>query len=90
VYFMPSSLSEDTQDLIRRMLVIEPEKRITMGEIKNHRWFRSNSFNQPEPFPVQFLQMSDPDDIDSEIIANLMTLGWDSEQELIGSILSKE
>jgi len=53
LYFMPSSLSEDTQDLIRRMLVVEPEKRITMEEIKNHKWFKSNTNVLPEAFPVQ-------------------------------------
>ena len=50
---MPTSLSEETQDLIRRMLVVEPEKRITMEEIKNHPWFKSNSKSLPEAFPVQ-------------------------------------
>jgi len=33
---------------------------------------------------------SDEEDIDPEIIANLMTLGWDTEQSLIDSILSPE
>lgn len=90
LYFMPSSLSEDSQDLIRRMLVVDPEKRITMEEIKNHKWFKSNSNVLPEPFPVQIAHLSDVDDIDPEIISNLMTLGWDTEQELISAILSPE
>ena len=55
LYFMPSSLSEDTQDLIRRMLVVDPEKRITMEEIKNHKWFKSNTNVLPEAFPVQVM-----------------------------------
>jgi len=53
---MPSSLSEDSQDLIRRMLVVEPEKRITMEEIKNHKWFKSGHAQLPEPIPVQVHQ----------------------------------
>jgi serine/threonine protein kinase len=90
LYFMPSSLSEDTQDLIKRMLVVDPEKRITMEEIKNHKWFKSNSNQLPEPFPVQIAHLTDPDDIDPEIIANLMTLGWETENDLIQAILSPE
>lgn len=90
LYFMPSSLSEDTQDLIKRMLVVDPEKRMTMEEIKNHRWFRSYQTPLPEPFPVQIARLTDPDDIDAEIIANLMTLGWETEQSLIDAILSPE
>ena len=53
LYFLPSSLSEDTQDLIKRMLVVDPEKRITMEEIKAHKWFKSNMTVLPEAFPVQ-------------------------------------
>ena len=57
VYYMPTSLSEEAQDLIRRMLVVEPEKRITMPEIKNHPWFKSNSKALPEPFPSKRFQI---------------------------------
>jgi len=69
---------------------VDPEKRVTMDEIKNHKWFKSNSNQLPEPFPVQIAHLTDPDDIDPEIIANLMTLGWETETDLIQAILSPE
>ncbi len=39
-YYLPSSLSTDCVDLISRMLVREPEKRLHLDEICRHRWFK--------------------------------------------------
>jgi len=39
-YYLPSSLSTDCVDLISRMLVREPEKRLPLDEICRHRWFK--------------------------------------------------
>ena len=55
IYFLPPSLPEGAQDLIRRMLIIEPEQRITMEGIKSHPWFKSNMNILPEAFPIQVL-----------------------------------
>lgn len=39
MYSLPSHLSPLTRDLVPRMLVVDPMKRITIAEIKQHRWF---------------------------------------------------
>lgn len=39
MYSLPSHLGADTRDLVPRMLVVDPMKRITISEIKKHRWF---------------------------------------------------
>ena len=36
---MPSFLSPEAQDLINRILTTDPEKRITISQIKLHPWF---------------------------------------------------
>jgi len=41
VYPMPSHLSELSRDLIPRMLLVEPMKRIKIEEIRQHPWFRT-------------------------------------------------
>jgi len=42
VYTLPSHLSEGSRDLIPRMLVVDPLKRITIPEIRQHPWFLAN------------------------------------------------
>ena len=39
MYSLPSHLSPLTRDLIPRMLVVDPMKRITIPEIRQHPWF---------------------------------------------------
>ena len=39
-YVIPNSLSFEAKDLINRMLQVNPAKRITVNEIKNHPWIR--------------------------------------------------
>jgi len=41
-YSMPPTLSDEAKDLIFRMLQLDPMDRITIPEIKNHRWFKNN------------------------------------------------
>ncbi|KAH7279957.1 hypothetical protein KP509_37G045000 [Ceratopteris richardii] len=40
IYTLPSHLSAGAKDLILRMLLVDPLKRITIPEIKQHPWFR--------------------------------------------------
>mmetsp|Transcript_31046 Transcript_31046/g.54510 ORF Transcript_31046/g.54510 Transcript_31046/m.54510 type:complete len:615 (+) Transcript_31046:478-2322(+) len=42
IYTIPSYISKNAQDLIRRMLVVDPMRRITIAEIRNHSWFKTN------------------------------------------------
>mmetsp|Transcript_22494 Transcript_22494/g.22209 ORF Transcript_22494/g.22209 Transcript_22494/m.22209 type:complete len:142 (-) Transcript_22494:1-426(-) len=43
-YHMPSNLSEEIQDLIRRMLNPIPHQRIQLSEIKQHPWFSAPDY----------------------------------------------
>ncbi|CAM9104505.1 unnamed protein product, partial [Pylaiella littoralis] len=40
MYSLPSHLNPLTRDLVPRMLVVDPMKRITIAEIKQHPWFQ--------------------------------------------------
>jgi len=40
MYSLPSHLSSLSRDLIPRMLVVDPMKRITIPEIRQHPWFQ--------------------------------------------------
>jgi len=49
VYNMPSFVPPGPRDLIHRMLVLDPAKRITIAEIRRHPWFNSNGRVVPIP-----------------------------------------
>jgi len=42
IYTIPSYISKNAQDLIRRMLVVDPMRRITIDQIRNHSWFKTS------------------------------------------------
>eukprot|EP00730_Choanoeca_flexa_P001980 TRINITY_DN10867_c0_g1_i2.p1 TRINITY_DN10867_c0_g1~~TRINITY_DN10867_c0_g1_i2.p1 ORF type:complete len:502 (+),score=108.01 TRINITY_DN10867_c0_g1_i2:96-1601(+) len=39
VFSFPSHVSEDAKDLVSRMLIVDPLKRITIDQIRQHTWF---------------------------------------------------
>lgn len=39
----PSYLSEEVQDLLRKLLVKDPTKRITLKDVLNHRWIKMHT-----------------------------------------------
>ncbi|CAO0797763.1 unnamed protein product [Mucor circinelloides] len=50
---LPDYLSSDARDLIKRMLVVDPTKRMTMTDILSHPWLTNKSFLGTE---LRFLQ----------------------------------
>jgi serine/threonine protein kinase len=42
IYTLPSHLSLGARDLIPRMLLVDPMKRITVPEIRQHAWFQNH------------------------------------------------
>ena len=40
MYSLPSHLSQSSRELILRMLVVDPIKRITMAEVRQHAWYQ--------------------------------------------------
>jgi serine/threonine protein kinase len=64
----------EIQDLISRMLTVDPEQRITIPEIKRHPWMRSNGQMDDEENPLASLGelVFDPDvEKDQEILDTL-------------------
>ncbi|KAF8909385.1 kinase-like domain-containing protein, partial [Gymnopilus junonius] len=94
---MPNDIDPRAQDLLSRMLNVDPNKRITMAEILRHPFFVSQPLKDTtavssEPNmdliarPIGSLSAIDPD-----IFANLRTL-WRgmSDAELIASLMTSE
>ncbi|KAK4686621.1 serine/threonine-protein kinase HSL1, negative regulator of Swe1 kinase, partial [Tremellales sp. Uapishka_1] len=99
-YSMPADLPADAKDLIMRMLVTDPEKRISMAEIVKHAFFqrkqdtdsgRRLAFVEPPRLEEIATPVRSESEIDKDILRNLRTL-WNGapEREIIRSLLSKE
>ncbi|BGP47662.1 serine/threonine-protein kinase gin4 [Rhodotorula kratochvilovae] len=96
-YYMPPDLPSDAQDLLRRMLVVDPEKRMKMDDILVHPWVTRKPprliKGQPPPAPPDVRQIARPvgsrEEIDPEILTNLKTL-WQGarESEIVQELLS--
>ncbi|KAJ3019023.1 hypothetical protein HKX48_002458 [Thoreauomyces humboldtii] len=88
-YFIPEHVSEGAKDLLKRMMVTEPARRITMQEIFRHPWFSSyktkNKPNPPAVDPAQ-LHVDDVTQIDPDILESLSLLGWGDEKVLIAAL----
>ncbi|KAJ3159194.1 hypothetical protein HK101_001117, partial [Irineochytrium annulatum] len=90
MYFIPDHICPGARDLIKRMLVVDPTKRITLREVMAHPWFNSvPAKNLPQLNHLMrhqeaalSLRIDDAGMIDREVVASLNLLGWGDEEEL--------
>lgn len=78
IYTLPSHLSAGARDLIPRMLVVDPMKRMTIPEIRQHPWFQAHL--------PRYLAVPPPDStqqakkVDEEILQEVIGMGFDRNQ----------
>ncbi|CEG76507.1 Putative CAMK/CAMKL/BRSK protein kinase [Rhizopus microsporus] len=94
-YVMPDNISKSAQDLIRRILVVDPSKRLTMKQIMAHPWFKEtepmNIHNLPVPSMDIGQPISHPSEIDDRILETIKFLWGDTDdQVVINALLQKE
>ncbi|KAJ3090583.1 hypothetical protein HK102_003289 [Quaeritorhiza haematococci] len=97
MYYIPDHVSPPAKDLIKRMLVVDPAKRITMKEIMTHCWFTSQSpKNNGQILPgamdhvATVRPVDDPGLIDQEIIQSLGLLSSTNEDDIVGALMSPD
>ncbi len=94
-YMMPDDLSLEAKDLIRRMLQIDPRRRLTSKEILQHplvtKYYPNTIKNVRQNGNLSFLTKSlkTISDIDTDILQSLVTL-WQGEDKktIISRLLS--
>uniref|UniRef100_A0A0D9VSU1 non-specific serine/threonine protein kinase n=1 Tax=Leersia perrieri TaxID=77586 RepID=A0A0D9VSU1_9ORYZ len=77
IYTLPSHLSALARDLIPRMLVVDPMKRITIREIREHQWFQirlPRYLAVPPPDTAQQAKM-----IDEDTLQDVVNLGYEKD-----------
>ncbi|OHS96355.1 putative CAMK family protein kinase [Tritrichomonas foetus] len=84
---MPDNLPPPIQDLIARMLIVNPQERINIANIKQHPAFRiglPENYVSPTPLPIPSIPNPiDPATIDPSVLSTLLQIGFADEQELI-------
>ncbi|KAL4577282.1 hypothetical protein LXL04_013388 [Taraxacum kok-saghyz] len=77
IYTLPSHLSPGARDLIPRLLVVDPMKRMTIPEIRAHPWFQSHLpryLAVPPPDSMQQAKKTDED-----ILKEVIKMGFDKD-----------
>ncbi|KAG6466799.1 hypothetical protein ZIOFF_075389 [Zingiber officinale] len=78
LYTLPSHLSALPRDLILKMLVVDPMKRITIGQIREHEWFKirlPRYLAVPPPHTSQQAKR-----IDEDILLQVTKMGFNRDQ----------
>ncbi|CAN6452351.1 unnamed protein product [Victoria cruziana] len=86
IYTLPSHLSVGARDLIPRMLVVDPMKRITIPEIRQHVWFQAHLPRYLAVPPPDTMQQAKK--IDDDILQEVVNMGFDRSQ-LIDSLRNR-
>ena len=88
IFTLPGHMTDDIKDLISRMLVVDPLQRITIPEIRRHRWFTEALplylSVTPDQIMSQFRALDE--DVLSEVV---MKIGFD-RQELLEALQKQE
>lgn len=75
-FVLPKNISPECADLIQRMLTVDPQKRITIDEIRHHPWV-TQGYDGPPPtylpttYPVHH--------IEERVLEQLVSMGFDKE-----------
>eukprot|EP00639_Heterosigma_akashiwo_P004409 CAMPEP_0194569732 /NCGR_PEP_ID=MMETSP0292-20121207/7327_1 /TAXON_ID=39354 /ORGANISM="Heterosigma akashiwo, Strain CCMP2393" /LENGTH=342 /DNA_ID=CAMNT_0039420035 /DNA_START=199 /DNA_END=1224 /DNA_ORIENTATION=+ len=73
-FYMPSHLSNMAKDLVSRMLTVDPLKRITIAEIRQHPWFQARL--------PPYLNLRPPEvdekytEVEEGLLRQVAELGW--------------
>eukprot|EP00245_Coleochaete_scutata_P001531 TRINITY_DN11908_c0_g1_i1.p1 TRINITY_DN11908_c0_g1~~TRINITY_DN11908_c0_g1_i1.p1 ORF type:complete len:559 (+),score=106.05 TRINITY_DN11908_c0_g1_i1:66-1679(+) len=78
IYTLPNHLSPGARDLIPRMLLVDPMKRVTIPEIRQHPWFQAHLPRYLAVPPPDTMQQAKR--IDEEILVEVLKMGFDRQQ----------
>ena len=96
------NISDEANDLIRKMLVLEPEKRITINEILNHPWLKNENVDNRKnlklftdnerillsKYDVNYLNSNKEELIENFTLKNLETIDDDKKLKNKGNTKS--
>ncbi|KAK1168066.1 serine/threonine-protein kinase SIK2 isoform X1 [Acipenser oxyrinchus oxyrinchus] len=80
---IPFFMSQDCENLICRMLLVDPTKRITIAQIKQHRWMLADPSVQQQTIPFSIEDYnSNLGDYNEQVLGIMQTLGIDRQKTI--------
>ncbi|XP_066226172.1 serine/threonine-protein kinase SIK1 [Saccopteryx leptura] len=80
---IPFFMSRDCETLIRRMLVVDPAKRISIAQIRQHRWMQADpTLPHMSPASTALSYNSNLGDYDEQVLGIMQTLGVDRQRTI--------
>nr|XP_015218995.1 PREDICTED: serine/threonine-protein kinase SIK2-like [Lepisosteus oculatus] len=80
---IPYFMSQDCENLIRRMLVVDPAKRISIAQIKQSRWMLADPTAQQQALSVSITDYnSNLGDYSEPVLGIMQTLGIDRQRTI--------
>ncbi|GCC31332.1 hypothetical protein chiPu_0009789 [Chiloscyllium punctatum] len=79
VFHMPHFIPPDCQNLLRGMIEVDAEKRLSLEQIQKHSWYQGGK-NEPEPEQpiarkVMIRRLQSVSDIDPDVLDSMNSLG---------------
>jgi serine/threonine protein kinase len=92
-FAIPDELSAPVKDLLRQLLTVDPEQRITSHAALRHSWLQVQYINAPNMDKLRqemttLISEKPAEDLDEQAIAELMAFGM-SRDEIIRLVLTK-
>ncbi|KAI9203054.1 kinase-like domain-containing protein [Polychytrium aggregatum] len=89
-YEIPDFVSAECRDFISKLLVVNPKKRYTCAQIKEHPWLtQGNAVLYSSPPPTVNIRPKTEQDIDMEILSFMESMGFERSATISSLQLSK-
>ena len=91
-FSMPKNLSQNVRDVLRRMLCVNPPKRITMNQVRRHQWTVSGEIYVPLKANEAPLLVADnpSDDLqNNDVVMHMQALGF-RRGSIVESVLGRK
>ncbi|XP_039191098.1 serine/threonine-protein kinase BRSK1 [Crotalus tigris] len=94
IFHMPHFIPPDCQNLLRGMIEVEPEKRLSLEQIQKHPWFLGGK-NEPEPeqpIPrkVAIQRIQSVSELDPDVLDSMHSLGCFRDKNKLKQELQNE
>uniref|UniRef100_A0A8C6V0N9 Si:dkey-16p21.7 n=1 Tax=Neogobius melanostomus TaxID=47308 RepID=A0A8C6V0N9_9GOBI len=94
VFHMPHFIPPDCQSLLKGMIEVSPDKRLTLEAIQKHAWYQSGRYEpcpeQPAPRRVCVKRVVSVSDLDPDVLESMYSLGCFRDQPKLKQDLTSE